>query len=115
LDIRFLLIRGIWTQRTSGRDDKWPKPSVPGGNKRQSPDFRKESGLCVFRFKKSFLDGKVRAVKSAAALKQFGCGSTLYRRQEGMSSHIFPVEGSLRRAAGLSIPSGMENSGIQQQ
>ena len=48
LAIQFAGFRGIWEQGTSGRDDKWPKPSVPGRNKRRSPDLREESGLRLF-------------------------------------------------------------------
>lgn len=32
LTIQCAGFRGIWERGTSGRDDKWPKPSVPGRN-----------------------------------------------------------------------------------
>ncbi len=52
LAIQSSVTRGIWAQRLSGRDKKWLRPFVSGSSKCQSPDLRKESGLCVFRFTK---------------------------------------------------------------
>ncbi len=40
-------MHGNRVREDSGWSKAWRKPSSPGSNKRQSPDLRKESGLCV--------------------------------------------------------------------
>jgi hypothetical protein len=46
--IDMMAIRGIRAHRDSGWDKIWRKPPSHGSSKRQSPDLREESGLCVF-------------------------------------------------------------------
>jgi len=43
-----MVTRGIRARGDSGWGKEWRKPPSHGSSKRQGPDLRKESGLCVF-------------------------------------------------------------------